>query len=92
MKEQLQQQQTQWEATLSQQQEAQTALETALNLSIAELRQQLATVDQQTATAHADLKTSMEQALKDHQEDWTRNFATTILLALAAGAGILIFL
>lgn len=92
MKEQLQQQQAQWQATFSQQQEAQTALETALTSSIAKLRQRLTTVDQQTATAHADLKASIKQALQDHQEDWTRNFTITILLAFAIGAGLLIFL
>lgn len=96
MKEQLQQQQTQWQATFNQQQQAQTALETALTSSIAELRQRLATVDQRAATAHADLKAFVNQALQNQalelRDESKQQFRIAILLALAIGAGLLILL
>jgi chromosome segregation ATPase len=96
MKEQLQQQQAQWQAAFNQQQQGQTALEDALNSAIAELRQQLAALDQQTAAAHTNLQAFLQHALKDQalelEEESKRQFGVTMLLTMAIGAGLLIFL
>lgn len=96
MKEQLQQQQAQWQAAFNQQQQTQTALEGTLNPAIAELRQQLATLDQKTAIAHTNLEAFMKQILKDQalelQEESKGQFAMAMVLTLVIGAGLLIFL